>query len=111
MKVDNLIFDINKITEFVFGNPNDRTSDVEITEVSIYDEESSKLIPNSREVKEVKQNDYTGQNSIRYDMVKTFIEILDAVEDTNIMSLGQAITFNTMKAYELIKDIENIDNE
>lgn len=111
MKTDGLIFDINKITEFVFGNPNDRTSDVEITELSIYDNETSKMVPNTREVKEVKQNDYTGQNSIRYDMVKTFIEILDGVEDTNIMTLGQAVTFNTMKAYELIRDINETDNE
>ena len=111
MKTDGLIFDINKITEFVFGNPNDRTSDVEITETSVYDEENNKMVPNIREVKEVKQNDYTGQNTIRYDMVKTFIEILDGVEDTNIMTLGQAITFNTMKAYELIKDVNETDNE
>ena len=111
MKTDGLIFDINKITEFVFGNPNDRTSDVEITELSVYDNETSKMVPNTREVKEVKQNDYTGQNTIRYDMVKTFIEILDGVEDTNIMTLGQAVTFNTMKAYELIRDINETDNE
>ena len=111
MKTDGLIFDINKITEFVFGNPNDRTSDVEITETSVYDEESGKLVPNLREVKEVKQNDYTGQNTIRYDIVKSFIEILDSVEDTNIMTLGQTITFNTMKAYELIRDINETDNE
>lgn len=111
MKTDGLIYDINKITEFVFGNPNDRTSDVEIIETSVFDTKKNKMIPNVKEVKEVKQNDYTGQNTIRYDLVKTFIEILDAVEDTNIMSLGQAITFNTMQAYELIKDIKNIDNE
>lgn len=106
-----MIFDINKITEFVFGNPNDRTSDVEITETSVFDEETNKMVPNLREVKEVKQNDYTGQNTIRYDMIKTFIEILDAVEDTKLMSLGQKITFNTMKAYELIKDINESENE
>jgi hypothetical protein len=69
------------------------------------------MIPNTKEVKEVKVNDYTGQNTIRYDMVKTFIDILDAVEDTNAMTLGQKITYNTMQAYELIKDIKNNDNE
>ena len=40
-----------------------------------------------------------------------FIDILDAVEDTNAMTLGQKITYNTMQAYELIKDIKNNDNE
>lgn len=106
-----LIFDINKITDFVFGNPNDRTNEVEITESYIYDKDKDEMIPNTREVKEVKVNDYTGQNTIRYDLVKTFIDILDAVEDPKIMSLGQKITFNTMQAYELIKDIKNNDNE
>lgn len=99
------IFDINKITEFVFGNPNDKTNEVEITEHFVYDRDSKTMLPNSREVKEVKVNDYTGQNTIRYDMVKMFIDILDSIEDEKIMSLGQNITLNTMKAYELIKDV------
>jgi hypothetical protein len=111
MKKNTFIFDINKITDFVFGNPNERTNDVEITENYVFDKNLDKMIPNTKEVKEVKVNDYTGQNTIRYDLVKTFIDILDAVEDPNIMSLGQSITYNTMQAYELIKDIKNTDNE
>jgi hypothetical protein len=111
MKQNTFIFDINKITDFVFGNPNERTNDVEITENYVFDKNLDKMIPNTKEVKEVKVNDYTGQNTIRYDLVKTFIDILDAVEDPNIMSLGQSITYNTMQAYELIKDIKNTDNE
>lgn len=99
------IFDINKITEFVFGNPNDKTNEVEITEQYVYDEKSKTMIPNTREVKEVKVNDYTGQNTIRYDMVKMFIDILDSIEDEKIMTMGQNITLNTMKAYGLIKDV------
>lgn len=99
------IFDINKITEFAFGNPNDKTNEVEITEHYIYDNVSKSMLPNTREVKEVKVNDYTGQNTIRYDMIKMFIEILDGIEDPNAMTMGQNITLNTMKAYELIKDV------
>jgi hypothetical protein len=99
------IFDINKITEFVFGNPNDKTSEVEITEQYVYDEKDKTMIPNTREVKEVKVNDYTGQNTIRYDMIKMFIDILDSIEDEKIMTMAQNITLNTMKAYELIKDV------
>lgn len=105
------IFDINKITEFVFGNPNDKTNEVEITEHYIYDKDSKTMMPNTREVKEVKVNDYTGQNTIRYDMVKMFIDILDSIENENTMTMGQNITLNTMKAYELIKDINEENNE
>ena len=105
------IFDINKITEFVFGDPNNKTNEVEITEKYSYDAESGKMIPAGREVKEVKVNDYTGQNTIRYDMVKMFIDILDSIEDPKVMTMGQNITLNTLKAYELIKDINEENNE
>lgn len=105
------IFDLDNITNFVFGNPNDKTNEVEITEHYIYDKDTKTMLPNTREVKEVKVNDYTGQNTIRYDMLKMFIDILDSIEDPKVMTMGQNITLNTMKAYELIKDINENDNE
>jgi phosphoglucomutase len=100
-------FDINKITDFVFGNPNDRTNEVEIVEKFTYDNETKLMVPNSREVKEVKVNDYTGQNTIRYDMVKMFIDILDSIEDMNVLTLGQSLTVNTMEAYGLIREAKD----
>ena len=84
---------------------------MEITEHYTYDKESKTMLPNTREVKEVKVNDYTGQNTIRYDMIKMFIDILDNIEDPKVMSMAQNITVNTMKAYELIKDINDVNNE
>lgn len=105
------IYDINKITEFVFGNPNDKTNEVEITEKFAYDRDTNKWIPDTREMKEVKVNDYTGQNTIRYDMVKMFMDVLDGIEDDKVMTMGENITLNTMKAYELIKDINDNENE
>jgi hypothetical protein len=108
---NSLIFDINKICEFVFGNPNDRTNELEITEKFKYDTESKKMLPEVREVKEVKVNDYTGQNTIRYDMIKMFIDIIDSVEDFNVLTLGQSLTINTLESYGLIKDANDINNE
>lgn len=105
------IFDLDNITSFVFGNPNDKTNEVEITEHYTYDKDTKTMLPNTREVKEVKVNDYTGQNTIRYDMIKMFIDILDSIEDPKVMSMGQNITLNTLKAYELIRDINENDNE
>ena len=105
------IFDLDNITNFVFGNPNDKTNEVEITEHYLYDKDTKTMLPDTREVKEVKVNDYTGQNTIRYDMLKMFIDILDSIEDPKVMTMGQNITLNTMKAYELIKDINENDNE
>ena len=99
------IFDLNNITSFIFGNPNEKTNEVEITENFVYDKDAKSMIPNTREVKEVKVNDYTGQNTIRYDMIRMFIDILDSIEDPKVLTMGQNITLNTMKAYELIKDV------
>lgn len=104
---NNLIFDINNITDFVFGDPNDKTNDVEITETYKFDKDSNKMNLDKKEVKEVKATDYTGQNTIRYDLIKMFIDILDSIEDTDMMSLGQQVTLNTMQSYEFIKNVKN----
>ena len=105
-KNSTIIFDINKMCDFIFGNPNDKTNEVEITENYTYDNESGEMVPERKTIKEVKVNDYTGQNTMRYDMVK------NDIEDPKAMTLGQGITLNTMEAYELIKDIKDMkENE
>lgn len=104
-----LVFDINSITDFVFGNPNDRTSEVEIIESYDYDKDEKKMIPSTRQVKEVKVNDYTGQNSLRYDIIKSLMDKLDAVEDLDAMTLGETIALNTMEHNGFI--IDTTENE
>lgn len=111
-KNSTLIYDINKMCDFIFGNPNDKTSEVEITENYEYNKESNEMVPATKTIKEVKVGDYSGQNTMRYDMIKMFIEILNDIEDPKLMTLGQGITLNTMEAYELIKDIKDLkENE
>jgi hypothetical protein len=105
MSNSSYIFDLENITNFVFGNPNEKTNEVEITEHYVYDKDSNAMIPNTKDVKEVKVNDYTGQNTIRYDLVRMFVDILDSIEDPKVLTLGQDITLNTLKAYELIRDV------
>lgn len=107
----NLIFDINKISEFVFGDADKRTSEVEITENFIYDKKEDKMIPNTKEVKEVKIKDDVSKFSIKYDMIKMFIDIMDSVEDLAALTLGQEVTINTMEAYELIKELKQDNDE
>ena len=104
-----LVFDINSITDFVFGNPNDRTSEVEIIESYDYDKDEKKMIPSARQVKEVKVNDYTGQNSLRYDIIKSLMDKLDTVEDLDTMTLGETIALNTMEHNGFI--IDTTENE
>ena len=104
-----LVFDINSITDFVFGNPNDRTSEVEIIESYDYDKDEKKMIPSTRQVKEVKVNDSTGQNSLRYDIIKSLMDKLDMVESIDEMTLGETIALNTMEHNGFI--IDTSENE
>ena len=103
----NLIYDLEGIKEFIFGNDDGRSSDVEITETQTRNEQG-KLETETRITREVKSTDANKQ-TIRYDMIKMFIDILDNVElDQEIapLSLGQKMVLNAMVNYGLIKEIK-----
>ena len=84
-----IVYDLKKITDFIFENQNSRTNDVEITDTLEYDKEKNKMVPKTKEIKEVKVNDDMSQTTIRYDLIKSFIDTLDMSEDMNAMSVGQ----------------------
>ena len=67
------------------------------------------MIPSTRQVKEVKLNDYTSQNTLRYDIIKSLMERLDMIEDSETMSLGESIALNTMEHNGFIISVN--DNE
>ena len=103
----NLIYDLDGIKDFIFGNENDRNSEVEITETQVRNNKG-KLETETRVTREVKSKD-TNKWSVNYDMIKMFMDILDNVEiDQEIapLSLGQKMVLNTMGSYGLIKQIE-----
>jgi hypothetical protein len=103
----NLIYDLDGIKDFIFGNENGRSSDVEITETQVRNDKGQ-LETESRVTREVKSTD-SNRQTIRYDMIKMFMDILDNVEiDQEIapLSLGQKMVLNTMGSYGLIKQIE-----
>jgi hypothetical protein len=102
-----LIYDLDAIKDFIFGNDEGRSSDVEITETQVRNEEGQLETQNkiSREVKSTDANKLT----IRYDLIKMFMDTLDNVEiDQELapVSLGQKMVLNTMGSYGLIKEIE-----
>lgn len=101
-----IVYDLKKITDFIFENQNSRTNDVEITDTLEYDKEKNKMVPKTKEIKEVKVNDDMSQTTIRYDLIKSFIDTLDMSEDMNEMSVGQSITLNTLQSYGMIKEIK-----
>lgn len=101
-----IVYDLKKITDFIFENQNSRTNDVEITDTLEYDKEKNKMVPKTKEIKEVKVNDDMSQTTIRYDLIKSFIDTLDMSEDMDAMSVGQSITLNTLQSYGMIKEIK-----
>lgn len=102
----NLIYDLDGIKDFIFGDDDGRSSDVEITETQTRNDKG-KLETETRVTREVKSTD-TNRQTIRYDMIKMFMDVLDNVElDQEIvpLSLGQKMVLNTMGSYGLIKEI------
>lgn len=104
----NLIYDLDGIKDFIFGDDDGRSSDVEITETQTRNSKG-KLETETRVTREVKSTD-TNRQTIRYDMIKMFMDVLDNVEldqDIAPLSLGQKMVLNTMGSYGLIREIEN----
>ena len=105
----NLIYDLDGIKDFIFGNEDGRSGDVEITETQTRNNKTGKLETETRVTREVKSTD-SNKQTIRYDMIKMFMDILDNVElDQEIapLSLGQKMVLNTMGSYGLIKELED----
>jgi hypothetical protein len=103
----NLIYDLDEIKNFIFGDDNGRSSDVEITETQVRNDKG-KLETETRVTREVKSTD-SNRQTIRYDMIKMFMDVLDNVElDQEIapLSLGQKMVLNTMGSYGLIKELK-----
>lgn len=102
------IFDLDEIVKFVFGEKEERTHDTEITETYLQHKKGEPVELNSKIIHEVKGSDNTNKQTIKYDMIKMFVDILDGVESSSLPStLGQSLTFNTMLSYGLIKQIKS----
>lgn len=103
----NIYLDLEAIMDFVFTDDGIRSNDVEITDNQVRNEETGSLETETRTVREVKSSD-TSKQTLRYDMVKMFIEMLDSVElneEIAPLTLGQHMVLNTMGAYGLVKEI------
>ena len=103
---ENVYLDIDAIMDFVFTDDGIRSNDVEITDTQIRNEDGV-LETESRVVREVKSSD-TNKQTLRYDMIKMFIEMLDNIETNEEiapLSLGQHVVINTMGTYGILKEI------
>lgn len=98
------VFDMNAIIGFIFGQVE---SEKETEVVDLYNllEDSNDLILTQKQIRETKEGDTTAKSTIRYDMVRMFIEhIMNA--DFTEPSFGETIMFNTMLNEGLMKKID-----
>lgn len=103
------ILDIDNIIDFVFDDENERDSDSEITETYVADDEENKIELVNKQVREVKsRKDNSSKETIKYDLIKTFLTILNESDynESGSFSLSESIIFNTMLTKNLIKKVE-----
>ena len=100
-------YDLEAINNFIFGEDGGRNSSVEITEVQGLNQETGEMVTVQKTIREVKEsNDLSNKETIRYDMVKLFIDMLseESVNGETFFSKGQEIIKNTMEKYNLLKE-------
>ena len=112
-KINEIYYDIEAINNYIFGDDEERTSSVEITEVQGVNAETNEMVTVQKTIREVKEsNDMTNKQTIRYDMIKLFIDMLNepGEGDTVDFSQCQKVILNTMLNYGLAKTIDNDEN-
>ena len=100
-----LYYDLNAIKDFVFEEEA-RNNDVEVTETLGMNDEH-KLETINKVIREVKTSDFSNKQTIRYDILKSFIDSLSDVDidiDEAPMSFGQRTILNTLINFGIIKD-------
>lgn len=105
MKIENgLALDLEAVFKFCFES-NDKNSNSEITELYANDDDAKGLVLMSKQLREVKDNDATSKENIRYDLVKTLISYLFDIDEDE-MTLGDSVILNTLMSEGMLKEIE-----
>lgn len=100
------ILDVENIIKFIFDSDVKRDMDTEITEVYVVDEETNEMTLTTKQFREFKGGDNTSKSTIRYDMVKMFIDMISDIDMDGANSFGESLIFNTMINEGLIKEVE-----
>lgn len=103
------VLDLDNLSKFIFEDSSTkRDSESEISEIYVLDENTNEMVMNSKQLRELKGGDTTPQATIKYDMIKMFIDTmlgLDVSEDS-MWTFGEALIFNTMADYGFIKEVK-----
>lgn len=99
------VLDMENILKFIFESDIKRDMDSEITEVYVTDEETHELTLTTKQLRELKGGDNTSKSTIRYDMVKMFIDMISDLDTSGVNSFGESLIYNTMINEGLIKEL------
>lgn len=98
-------FDFNKMIDFILTN-DEKNSSSEITEVWMADEEDGdQLSLASKQLREVKEEDASNMQTIRYDLIKTMVGYM-AFNELKDMPLVGKMAYNGFIENGFIKKIE-----
>ena len=103
------ILNLENIIGFIYqGDNNDKNYESELTELYVVDNENSNMSLSNKQLREIKNNDMTNHQTIRYDMIKLLLErLLDIKEE--VLTFGETVVLNTMLTEGLITEIKESD--
>lgn len=104
---EGFVFDLNAMMNFVFEpNISSRSINSEIIETYEQNDTTLEMEMTNKVMREVKDDDFSNENTIRYDLLKLFITTLLTVDgDENNLSLGESVIINTLVNEKIIKKI------
>lgn len=101
------VLNLENIFDFVFEEGS-RNCDSEITELYVMDEETKNLSLSTKQMREIKSDEMSNYQTIRYDMIKMLLDRLFEIENEEL-TLGETIVVNTMLTQGLITEIKEND--
>ena len=105
MLTEKFILDLEAIHHYIFDNGVKKTNESEITELYTKDEATSNFELTTRQLRETKSADDAAKCTLKYDMLKMFIDVLFSIDPSDV-TYGEEMIINTLNNYGLIKKIE-----
>ena len=98
------VLNLDAIVNFIFNDENEKSGDSEITELYVMDEDKKNMSLSSKQLREVKSGEMTSRQTMRYDMVRMFLDKIMEIDEE--LTFGQTVILNTMVAENLITEIK-----
>lgn len=104
---EDYIFDIENMVNFVFDGAKERST--ETTESYVLDDETNTLVLANKVVREVNNGDNSTCNTIKYDLLKMFMDALFSINlsESSSLSFGETVTINTLVNNGIIRRMDN----